>query len=206
MAETIHALRVRPRVAGDREDEILVATIGVLVELGYDRLTMDAVATASKASKATLYRRWSSKADLVVEAVSRAKGCPQPADVDTGTLRGDLLEMSCGDGGLTDELPISVIAGLLTALHRDADLQQAFMERFLGPRLELVKTVFGRASARGEIADDVDLELLMHALPAIAIHRTLILGLPVDNAFIERVIDNIILPAALGGHQEAGPV
>ncbi len=126
--------RQRPRVEGGREEEILEATVAVLAELGYDRLTMDAVATLAKASKATLYRRWSTKADLVVDAISRAKGCPIPEDVDTGSLRGDLIAMSCGDGGFTDELPMSVIAGLVTALHRDADLQKAFQERFLAPR------------------------------------------------------------------------
>jgi AcrR family transcriptional regulator len=200
----VGTIRVRPRVEGDREDEILMATIGVLVELGYDRLTMDAVATASKASKATLYRRWSSKADLVVEAVSQAKGCPQPTDVDTGSLRGDLLAISCGEGGFTDDIPMSVVAGLLTALHRDEELRRAFMERFLRPRLEMVATVYRRAAARGELAEGADLDLLAQALPAIAVHRTLILGESIDDAFIERVIDNIILPAALGGQQEAG--
>ena len=50
--------RQRPRVEGDREDQILDATVDVLADLGYDRVTMDAVATAAKASKATLYRRW----------------------------------------------------------------------------------------------------------------------------------------------------
>src|SRR5689334_23978067 len=96
--------RQRPRIEGGREEEILEATVVVLAELGYDRLTMDAVATAAKASKATLYRRWSTKADLVVDAISRAKGCPMPEDVDTGSLRGDLIAMSCGDGGFTDEV------------------------------------------------------------------------------------------------------
>src|SRR3954470_6760096 len=62
--------RQRPRVEGGREEEILDATVTVLAELGYDRLTMDAVATAAKASKATLYRRWSTKAELVVDAIS----------------------------------------------------------------------------------------------------------------------------------------
>ncbi|HZO70129.1 MAG: TetR/AcrR family transcriptional regulator [Kribbellaceae bacterium] len=204
MTDTTAAPRHRPRVEGDREDEILQATIGVLIELGYDRLTMDAVATASKASKATLYRRWSSKAELVVDAVSRAKGCAQPTDVDTGTLRGDLLGMSCGDGGLTDDVPMSVVAGLLTALHRDADLQQAFQERFLAPRIAAMSAVYGRAITRGEIAEDVDVELLVQALPAIAVHRSFLLGEPTDDEFVARVIDNIILPAARGP-RVAGP-
>ena len=69
----------RPRVEGDREREILEATLEVLVEVGYDRLTLDAVAAAAKASKATLYRRWNGKASLVVEALAHDKGpAPDP--------------------------------------------------------------------------------------------------------------------------------
>ena len=64
----------RPRVEGDREQEIFDATLQVLEEVGYDRLTMDAVASRAKASKATLYRRWHSKAGLVIEAVMLHKG------------------------------------------------------------------------------------------------------------------------------------
>ncbi|HEY9378647.1 MAG TPA: helix-turn-helix domain-containing protein, partial [Jiangellaceae bacterium] len=65
----------RPRVAGEREDEILDATVRVLVNVGYDKLTLDAVAAEARASKATLYRRWKGKAELVVDAVHRAKAC-----------------------------------------------------------------------------------------------------------------------------------
>ena len=59
---------------------------------------MDAVATAAKASKATLYRRWSTKAELVIDAIERAKGAPQLHDADTGSLRGDLIAMACDQG------------------------------------------------------------------------------------------------------------
>jgi AcrR family transcriptional regulator len=197
MIETAGA-RTRPRVEGGREDEILDATVAVVAELGYDRLTMDAVATAAKASKATLYRRWQTKADLVVDAISRAKGCPMPEDVDTGSLRGDLIAMSCGDGGFKDELPMSVIAGLITALHRDPDMQKAFKERFLGPRLALVSKVYERAVQRGEIAPDVDTELLSVTLPAVIVHHAYILGVEPTDELILRVIDNVILPAARG--------
>jgi AcrR family transcriptional regulator len=191
-------VRQRPRVEGGREEEILDATVTVVAELGYDRLTMDAVATAAKASKATLYRRWTSKAELVVDAISRAKGCPMPDDVDTGSLRGDLISMSCGDGGFTDELPMSVIAGLITALHRDDDLQKAFRERFLAPRLQLISKVYERAVERGEIAPGVDIELLSVTLPAVIVHHAYILGVEPTDDLILRVIDNLILPAARG--------
>ena len=194
MIDTKSALRPRPRVEGDRQEEILRATVEVLIELGYDRLTMDAVAAAAKASKATLYRRWSSKAELVVDAIQR--GCPAPAQVDTGSLRGDLIQMSCGDGGLTDEIPMSAMAGLMTALHLDPDLQRAFQERFLAPRLALVDTVYRRAMERGEVPPGADVELLAQALPAIVVHRSFVLGVPADPDYVERVVDHIILPAA----------
>ena len=192
--------RHRPRVEGDREAEILEATIEVLAELGYDRLTMDAVASAAKASKATLYRRWSTKAELVVDAASRAKGC-QLIVADTGSLRGDLIAISCGDGGFTDELPMSMMAGLITALHRDPDLQKAFHELFLAPRLALVNDVYTRAVQRGEIDVDVDVGLLALALPALLVHQSFILGNQPDDAMVLRVIDNLILPAARGSRE-----
>src|SRR5512147_2749500 len=88
------AAAIRPRVEGDREQEILDAALEVLGEVGYDRLTMDAVAQRAKASKATLYRRWSSKARLVVEALARTKGVPEIPD--TGDLRTDLVTAFCG--------------------------------------------------------------------------------------------------------------
>lgn len=199
-SESSNVTRQRPRVEGDREEEILEATVTVLAELGYDRLTMDAVASAAKASKATLYRRWTTKAELVVDAVSRAKGC-QPKAVDTGTLRGDLIAMSCGDGGFTDEVPMSVMAALVTALHRDADLQKAFERIFLAPRIALVNEIYARAVARGEIAADVDVELLAMTLPALMVHQSFVFNRQPDDAMIQRVIDNLILPAARGSRE-----
>jgi AcrR family transcriptional regulator len=190
--------RQRPRVEGGREEEILDATVEVLAELGYDRLTMDAVATASKASKATLYRRWSTKAELVVDAISRAKGCPMPDDVDTGSLRGDLISMSCGEGGFTAEMPLSVMAGLMTALHRDEDLKTAFQDRFLAPRIAITNAVYQRAVERGEIAPDADVELLSVTLPAIVVHQAFVLGIEPTEDLVLRVIDNVIMPAARG--------
>jgi hypothetical protein len=106
--------------------------------------------------------------------------------------------MSCGDGGFTDEVPMSVIAGLVTALHRDADLQNAFRERFLAPRQEITGGMYRRAVARGEIAPDVDIEMLSVTLPAVIVHQAYILGEQPTEELVLRVIDHIILPAARG--------
>jgi AcrR family transcriptional regulator len=186
----------RPRIEGDREAEILDATLELLAAAGYDRLTMDAVAAAAKASKATLYRRWSTKADLVIDAIERAKSAPYIADLDTGTLRGDLIASACHEGGLSDSATVSVLAGIIPALHHDQEFADAFQERFLKPKFAQTRAIYERARARGEIADDVDLELLETMLPALALHRAFVLRQPVDEAMIARIVDEVVLRAA----------
>ena len=186
----------RPRVEGDREAEILDATLTLLASAGYDRLTMDAVASAAKASKATLYRRWTSKAELVVDALIRAKGAPQVGDSDQGNLRDDLIAISCHGGGLSDQLTLDTMAAVITALHHDKEFKEAFHERFVTPRMEAALLVYRRAKARGEICSDIDVELLGTVLPAVILYRAFMLDLPVDDDIIVRIIDEIVTPAA----------
>jgi AcrR family transcriptional regulator len=190
-----HAEGTRPRVEGDREQEIFDATLRVLEEVGYDRLTMDAVAEAAHASKATLYRRWNGKVALVIDALESAKG---PLEVpDTGTLRGDLLATFCGVGGLTDHSAVATFASVLTAISRDAEFATAFRAKFIAPRAAIGRAVFERASDRGELREGLDLDLLAPALAGICLHRMFLMGLPPDQDVIARVVDQIILPAAL---------
>src|ERR671916_417754 len=110
-----------------RDPEILEAALDVLPEVGYEGMTVDMVATRAKAGKATLYRRWPSKADLVIDAVA----CMKQSDLapeklpDTGTLRGDLVAMikphSIEDG----ERKLRVLAGVVSMLSRDPQLADA---------------------------------------------------------------------------------
>jgi AcrR family transcriptional regulator len=186
----------RPRIEGDREAEILDATLELLATTGYERLTMDAVAAAAKASKATLYRRWSTKAELVIDAIGRAKNAPTVIDLDTGSLRSDLLASACHRGGISDPSAVSVLAGIIPALHHDEEFADAFRERFLKPKLAEARVIYERARTRGEIADDVDLELLATVLPAIALHRAFVLRGSVDDATVARIIDEVVIPAS----------
>jgi AcrR family transcriptional regulator len=188
----------RPRVAGEREGEILDATLELLLEAGYDRLTMDAVAARSKASKATLYRRWSSKPALVVDALLRSKRSPDLLDVDTGSLRGDLLATYCGPGGMTEKDNTQLLAAVMTALHTDDEFAAEFRERVLAPKIAISQQIYARAAARGELDPDVDLALVGPALAGILLHRSFLLGEQVDTTTIEKVVDQIILPAATG--------
>lgn len=188
----------RPRIEGEREGEILDATIAMLLDSGYDRLTMDAVAGRARASKATLYRRWESKATLVVDALLRSKRSLEVPDIDSGDLRKDLLAAHCGPTGKVDPDHARAMAAVLTALHTDEEFAREFRTRFLAPKLETGQRIFARARERGEIAAGIDLDLIAPALAGVLLHRVFLLGAEVDETTVEAVIDQIILPAATG--------
>lgn len=184
----------RPRIEGDRELEILDATLEVLADVGYDRLTMDAVATRAKASKATLYRRWTNKVSLVIDALQHSKG---PTEIpDTGNLRDDLRGLMCAEGGLGDPQSVAMFAAVLTAIARDAEFGAAFRAQVVGPKIAASQQIWERARERGEIREDADLSLLEPALAGIVLHRVFVMGEAPDDELITRVIDQIILPAA----------
>ena len=67
--------------------------------------------------------------------------------------------------------------------------------RNLGIALALTQDLFERAAARGELAEGADPELLAQVLPAVAIHRTFIFGVRPEREYVERVVDEIVLPA-----------
>ncbi|MCW2710485.1 MAG: TetR/AcrR family transcriptional regulator [Marmoricola sp.] len=190
----------RPRVAGEREDEILEATLHLLLEVGYDRLTMDAVARRARASKATLYRRWESKPSLVVDAMVRAKQAPSLDEHDTGSLRGDLVSTFCGSHGPPHDAT-GLLGAVITALSSDQEFAQLFREAFIAPKVAVSQAIYTRAIERGEIPADVDVDIIAPALAGILLHRSFVLGIVPDDADIERVIDHVILPAV--GHPAA---
>lgn len=188
----------RPRVEGDRELEILQAALDVLADTGYDRLTMDAVATAARASKATLYRRWSTKQALVVDAVCSQK--PSGQVPDTGNLRDDLIAMYTGLGGMRDPRGLAVLAAVVTAMSRDEEFAETYRCDFIAPKIAASCVIFDRAHERGEIAEGVDIPLLASALPGIVLHRVFLLGEEATPDLIARVIDQIIIPATTCPH------
>jgi AcrR family transcriptional regulator len=187
----------RPRVEGERELQILDATLEVLDEVGYDLLTMDAVATRAKASKATLYRRWKGKPELVVAAIMAHKG--EAVVPDTGSLRGDLLAAYCGSGGLNDPLAQSVLSAVVTAMVRDPEFAEVYRRDFIGPKIASSHAIYERARERGEVHPDTDLSVLAPALAGIVLHRAFLLGDAVTPELLGRVLDEVVLPAALHG-------
>ncbi|MDT5014169.1 MAG: hypothetical protein QOD39_329, partial [Mycobacterium sp.] len=132
-----------------RETELLAVTLRLLQEHGYDRLTLDSVAATARASKATVYRRWPSKAELVVAAF--IEGTRHTADApDTGTLRGDLLrfgELVCQHG----RRHAATMRAVLVEVSRNPALNDAMQHEFLDQRKALIHCILARAVERGEI-------------------------------------------------------
>jgi AcrR family transcriptional regulator len=175
-----------------RDGALHAAALELLAEIGYDRLTMDAIAARAHAGKATIYRRWSGKADLVVDALTCRNGSQTAPD--TGTLRGDLEFLACGINDQDSHRDIEVMIGLVSALPRDPELREVFQERLVAPAVASVKEVFERAVGRGEIAQLPNLDLLVSVLPALVLHRVLVLGERPDGRFMALVIDEVLLP------------
>lgn len=121
-----------PRRGKAREDAILAAAVDLIGEIGYDRLSMDAVAARAKASKMTIYRRWPGKAELVAEALRRHAEGETLHIADTGTLRGDLVVAVEGMArALTGEHGPSLL-GLLGAVREDPALRGLIRAQIAG--------------------------------------------------------------------------
>lgn len=190
-----------------RDPEILQAALDVLAESGYDAMSMDVVAARAKAGKATLYRRWPSKAELVLDAVSCMKQGQSRIDdlPDTGTLRGDLVALIRPHSMEDAERKSRVMGAVVSMLSRDPDLADAVNEAITEPRARLNRYLIERAIERGEVAPGVDVDTVAHISPSMVAYRTLVLRKPVDRAFLIGLIDGVVLPALglPGGEPEA---
>ena len=190
-----------PRKRGRKRDDaldqhILDAVIDVLARDGYEHMTMDAVATAARAGKGAIYRRWPSKAQLVVDAIAHTGAPGVPAPPDTGSLRGDLHALIEGRPKKSDSRLLRVMAGLVAALPLHPDLAAKAREQLVEPRRLMQRAVLERAVARGEIPPGRDLDTLSNVMHALVFHRQMVLGEPVDQDFLIHLIDDVVVPLA----------
>ena len=190
-----------------RDPEILDAALEVLAEVGYESMTMGMVASRAKAGKATLYRRWPSKAELVPDAVSRMKRGQVDLDrlPDTGTLRGDLVAVIRPQSIEEAERKLKVMAGLASMLSQNRELAEEVNAAVVEPWADAHRVFMRRAVDRGEIPAAADIETLSRVVPSMAAYRTLIQLKPVDRGFLVSLIDGLLLPALRGASIEAGP-
>ena len=176
-----------------RETELLAVTLRLLQEHGYDRLTLDAVATTARASKATVYRRWPTKAELVLAAF--IEGVRQAAvPPDTGTLRGDLVqlgELICQQA----DQHAGTVRAVLVEVSRNPALNEAFQHQFLDERRALINHVLRQAVDRGEIDAAAISDELWDLLPGYLIFRSLGPDRHPTRHTVRALVDDVIIPS-----------
>jgi AcrR family transcriptional regulator len=186
--------RTRPRRRGQAlEMAILQAAIAEIEVSGYPALSVERVAERAKASKASLYRRWPSKVELVMAAVYYL--LPEPASgVDTGSLREDLFvlfrsaaDLLAGPGG-------TAIRGLVSDVLRDPELAARFRNYTRGRSVAAMREVTRRAADRGELGPGMITTRQLEAGLWVMRFHFLIHGSPVPDRVIVQIVDEVVLP------------
>jgi AcrR family transcriptional regulator len=186
-----HSRGGRPRDPS-RDGVIRAAILRLLADVGYGALTMDAVAAQAGVGKATIYRRWRTKEDLVVDTIAGLHDL-ETAAPDTGSLEGDLR-------GLLRSL-VSVVTGplgaatlsLLSTVPHQPALAAAFRAGPIGAWRASFDEVWARAEARGEVRPGAG-GMAGEVTSALLVQRWLLTGEPVDDAFAEQVLEQVVLP------------
>lgn len=182
-----------PRRTKARSQAIVDAVIELIAEVGYDRMTMDIVAARARASKATIYRHWPDKAALVLDAL-RLRGSVVHASSDTGSLRGDLERYVRSAVAATEGVDGALVVGLLAASPREPELTAMLFQRLHDEHLPEITGLVDRARERHEFSPDADPLIITEILPGALIMHILVLGLPGDEPFIRRLVDDYLFP------------
>jgi AcrR family transcriptional regulator len=165
----------RPRSA-EADEAILRAALDLLAAEGYRALTMEGVRERSGVGKATLYRRYGSKEELVRAAIVHLNSdIPMPQD--TGSLAGDFAATAQKIlAGAARTGALALMPRLLSEVAGDPEMHALFSEHLVEPRRRVVRGIVERAKARGEIRSDVDPELAVDLMVGPFIYRLIIAG------------------------------
>jgi AcrR family transcriptional regulator len=186
----------RSRISPARELEFLKATIEILGEVSYEELSMDLVAARGRCSKSTLYKLWPSKPELVAAALYQTRPI-KPEEIDTGTLRGDLLTM-VGLLAASGEKIAALFAALGHAMLTDDDLAQAVHTSLLEPWFADLIGFVDRAVERGELPSrPPTADFLPEVLFSLALTRPLFGRGFADLDYLTRCLDHVLLPMFL---------
>lgn len=178
----------------ERDSELLAVTLRLLQEKGYEGLTVDEVAATARASKATVYRRWPTKAELVLAAVMQ--GMTQVAvPPETGNLRDDLIQIGETIARQAKAHATTMRAVLVEASRNPA--LNAVMQHQFAERKKLITTVLKRAVDRGEIQPEAINDDLWDLLPGYLVFRAVIQNRPATRRTVAALVDDVILPSLL---------
>ena len=175
---------------------IFDATLAQLISVGWTRLTMEGVAACARTGKAALYRRWSSKLDLIVAALENS--LPSAGDVpDLGSLREDLLHvLERTRNAMYSPAGCAVRAAMdeIATEHGGKVILKLIHDKVIEPGRWVFGQVLERGIARGEVRSGADAELLADVGPAMMLFRAKIGDGQIPADYPARVVDEVLLP------------
>jgi len=177
----------RPRDPGT-DRSILRATIELLAEVGYARLTVAEVARRAGVSKPAIYRRWSQKSQLVVEAmVTQMRPARSSA---TGSAAGDLLFLTEQLIDILTRTPLGrVLPGLVAEMAADPVLATSYRELIIEPNQLDWRAAIERGIASGELAADTGTDFVLNSLAGPLYFSLLITGAPIEPGYARAAVD-----------------
>jgi AcrR family transcriptional regulator len=185
------AARGRPRDPAT-DQAILAAAGDLLASRGLDGMSIEEVAARAGVGKATIYRRWSSKGLLALDAFMLMFREQQPPP-DTGSLRGDLTAaLGAWVRAVTSTPAGRLLTSLIAAAQQDPELHAAWRDRVLEPLRAQHRIMLQHAVERGEIPATVDAEVVLDMFFGAAEHRLLLGHLPISESFVTSVVDVIL--------------
>ena len=173
-------------------EAILQATVELLEEVGYVRMSIEGIARRAGVGKQTIYRWWSSKAALVMEAYTTvvANKFPLP---NTGKVQEDLETIFCPLFKVLNTTTAGVaLAGIMTEAQNNPELAQAFRDQFVASRRTTIKKILSSGIKRGELREDIDLECAVDSFYGAMWYRLLLGHAPLDEDFAQILIAQLL--------------
>jgi AcrR family transcriptional regulator len=180
----------RPRSQA-REEEILAAALDSLVAEGYDAMTIEGIATRVGAGKATVYRRWRNKAELVADAIQRHPGFDVPL-VDTGDVRADLRTFLRAMVNAFRGIDGALISAFTSERIRHPELAAEFDRQFVEQRRAHLRRIVKGAVDRGDLPATTDVELVANVGPALLLHELVFGGRMLRSDLADRIVDQFL--------------
>jgi AcrR family transcriptional regulator len=188
----------RPRDPS-RDGVIREAILRLLGDVGYGALTMDAVAAEAGVGKATIYRRWRTKEDLVVDTIA-VMNQSLATPVDTGSLEDDVRAMVHRQVDVINGPVGTAIRSLLPAMQHQPALTEAFQNGPLQAWRDSYARMWAAAEARGEIVGGVADSVCAEATNALLVRRWLLTSEPVTHEYADETLEHVVLPLLRGLH------
>jgi AcrR family transcriptional regulator len=171
---------------------VLGAAVDLCREVGYAKVSIEAIAALAGVGKQTIYRWWPSKAIVVLDAFIDALGDQVPYP-DTDDVVADLqatLTQVARLGSDPERGPY--FAALMGEAQADPDLRKALVDRFIRPRRDLVRQRLRRAQQSGDLSADLDIDVALDLLYGGIYHRLLLHNAPLTDRFVADTVALVI--------------